>query len=107
MDLTRRFLETTDVCRLCLLYLWGHSYEFDHADNWHVIEEFCDVAGGDDDTWYATNIEIADYLHAVRALRFSVDNRTAFNPSATSVWLSVDDAPVEVPAGETVDLTGN
>ena len=27
------------------MYVWGHSYEFDQADNWEVIERFCEYAG--------------------------------------------------------------
>ena len=41
---------------------WGHSYEFDNNDNWEVIENFAEYIGGRDDVWYATNIEIYDYV---------------------------------------------
>ena len=92
---------------LKLMYVWGHSYEFDNNDNWEVIEEFCRYMGGREDIWYATNIEIIDYMDAAGRLRFSADNQKVCNPGAQSVWLQVDDGKyVEVKGGATVDLNG-
>lgn len=87
-----------------LLYVWGHSYEFDRDNNWDRIERFCAEAGGLEDVWYATNVEIYDYLTALHSLAFSADRTVVYNPTATDVWTSVDDAPVRVPSGATVDL---
>lgn len=90
---------------LKLMYVWGHSYEFDDRDNWNVIEEFCEYMGGRDDIWYATNIEIVDYMDAAKRLKFSANNEAVYNPSAQSVWLQVNDKKiVEVKGGEYVDL---
>lgn len=77
---------------LKLMYVWGHSYEFDNDDNWNVIEEFCRFMGGREDIWYATNIEIVDYMDAAKRLQFTADSTRVFNPSSRSVWLEVDDA---------------
>ena len=41
-----------------LFYLWGHSYEFDEFRNWELIEEFCRIVSGHDDTYYGTNSEV-------------------------------------------------
>lgn len=82
-----------------LLYIWGHSYEYANDDNWQLIEDFCAAAGGDEKTWYATNIEIYDYVMAQRALTLSADRTMAYNPSAISVWVGVDGEPVECRAG--------
>ncbi len=41
-----------------LLYVWGHSYEFDVDDNWKVIEEFCEYISGHEDIFYGTNEEV-------------------------------------------------
>ncbi len=85
---------------LKLMYVWGHSYEFDQDDNWERIEEFCRITGGREDIWYATNIEIIDYLQVLRELKFSADGKTVYNPSAQSAYLVVDDRrTVEVPGG--------
>lgn len=82
-----------------LLYVWGHSYEFERDGNWDRIEQFCAEAGGREDVWYATNIEIYEYVTALSRLRFSADRRLVDNPSGIDVWISVDDAPVKIPAG--------
>ncbi len=97
---------------LALLYVWGHSYEFDKDNNWEIIEEFCREAGGDPDIWYATNIEIYDYVTALHSLRFSVDRTLVQNPTATDVWISAAssyDSPagsacIKVPAGALVNI---
>lgn len=38
-----------------LLYIWGHSYEFDLFDNWDFAEEMCRKLSGRDDIFYGTN----------------------------------------------------
>ncbi len=38
-----------------LLYIWGHSYEFDFNDNWDFAEEMCRRLAGREDIFYGTN----------------------------------------------------
>ena len=38
-----------------VFYLWGHSYEFDVDNNWHIIEDFCEFISGRNDIYYAVN----------------------------------------------------
>ena len=40
-----------------LLYIWGHSYEFDLNDNWDLAEEICRRLSGKEDIFYGTNRE--------------------------------------------------
>lgn len=40
-----------------LLYIWGHSYEFDFSDNWDFAEEMCRRISGREDIFYGTNRE--------------------------------------------------
>jgi peptidoglycan/xylan/chitin deacetylase (PgdA/CDA1 family) len=88
-----------------MFYLWGHSYEFDTDNNWEVIENFCRKAGRKDDIWYATNIEIVDYMDAVNRLQVGVNGDFAYNPGARSVWLAVnDDTFIECRPGEITPL---
>ena len=87
-----------------LLYVWGHSYEFNDNQNWDLIESFCRRIGGRPDFWYATNIEIVDYCLARRALRFSHALECVFNPSAIPVWIRANGESVAVAPGETVRL---
>ena len=85
-----------------LFYLWGHSYEFDRNGNWDRLREICKTLGDRDDIWYATNIEICDYVRAFRALIFSADGTAAYNPTVTEVCFETENGLVTVGAGETV-----
>jgi len=89
-----------------LFYVWGHSFEFPRNEgnnSWSMIEEFCDkfTATFEDTVWYATNIELYDYITALRGLAFSVDRTMVVNNAAQTVWLSVDGETVEVKPGLT------
>lgn len=101
-ELLDKFINPRPADELMLFYVWGHSYEFDRNDNWDRIEEFCEKAGGHEDVWYATNIEIVDYINAQRRLRFSAECDMAYNPTCTDVWVDCDGKPVCIPAGKTV-----
>ena len=105
-ELADRFLETelktTDAPML--FYLWGHSYEFARDNNWELIEEFCEKMGGKDDVWYATNMEIYNYVESFRSLVFSVDMRLVYNSTAQPVWFTFRQEPYKVLPGETVEL---
>ena len=87
-----------------LFYLWGHSYEFNDNNNWNVIEEFAAKAGNRDDVWYATNMEIYDYIKAYDSLIWSVTGDVVHNPTVQHLWLNYLGNEVEVPAGATVRL---
>lgn len=87
-----------------LMYVWGHSYEFDQDDNWELIESFCELMGGKDDIWYATNIEIADYMQILKRLQYFADMSHVYNPSAASAYLRVGQDIVEIPGGCQVKL---
>ena len=87
-----------------LFYLWGHSYEFDNDNNWNVIEEFCEKVGGRDDVWYATNIEIYDYVTAFDRLEFSANGKYVKNPSNIDVYLDYYGAQVVAKAGQTTTI---
>jgi peptidoglycan/xylan/chitin deacetylase (PgdA/CDA1 family) len=42
-----------------LLYIWGHSYEFDiYPERWTQFEAFCKYVSGRDDVFYGTNREV-------------------------------------------------
>lgn len=103
-DLWARFVERDYRKKLQLFYLWGHSYEFTNDDNWDVIEAFCARAGGREDTWYATNIEIKDYLSALRGLVAGADGRMLLNNSRFDAWVSCDGEAVRIPAGGLVQF---
>ena len=87
-----------------LLFIWGHSFEFDRADNWELAEQICSSLAGIDDVWFATNIEIYDYITAQRALVISCDGDVIFNPSAVDVWVSQNGSPICIKGGEIIRL---
>ena len=104
MEKMEAFYAPSKYQRLKLFYVWGHSYEFNNDNNWELIEEFSKRIGGREDTWYATNIEIVDYVNAIRALRVSADRTMVYNPTATEVWFTINNDIVSVKPGETFKL---
>ena len=105
MELCDEFLSAKYARDPKMFYLWGHTYEFDQADNWNVIEEFLNKMKGHDDIWYATNMEIYQCWKDFRALECSADGRKVYNPSLRSVWFSTFNGEVyEVKPGETVEI---
>ncbi|WP_077619395.1 polysaccharide deacetylase family protein [Bacillus sinesaloumensis] len=104
MGLAEDFVALHKKQYLYMLYVWGHSYEFDTDQNWDLIEKFCEFIGGRTDIWYATNIQIFDYFKAFHNLKFSADSSFVYNPNAVSVWLNVDNNIVEIAGGKQVDL---
>ena len=87
-----------------LFYLWGHSYEFDNNDNWDRIEAILEIIAGKDDTWYPTNIELWEYVHAYESLVYSADGTRVYNPNLQEVWLNVDGTDYSVKPGEMITI---
>ena len=104
MENGEKFVRLIKSQYLYLMYVWGHSYEFNDAGNWQLMENFAALAGGREDTWYATNIEIIDCLRVLDSLHFSAKGDLAQNPSAAAAYLRVDGELVEVPGGAVVRL---
>lgn len=104
MELAHQFVELSEDQTPALFYLWGHSFEFEQDDNWNVIEEFAKYLGNREDIWYATNIEVYDYVTAYQQLIFSTDGMRIYNPTAFTVYLLVDGVSVRVKPGEQISL---
>ena len=104
MELGKRFLNTPDYIELPLMYVWGHSFEFGNKNDYSVIDAFCEMMSGKEDIWYATNLEICDYINATRNQEFSADGMTMKNPTATSVWINTKEGIVEVKPGQVISL---
>lgn len=107
----KSFKESTS--RGLLLYIWGHSYEFNNNNNWELLEEMCKTVTTDageewyqkaDNVWFATNIEIYDYITAVRNLIVSLDGKIIYNPSSQDVWVEYNGEAIKIGGGETVHL---
>ena len=71
------------------------------------MKEFCKkISGHEDSVWYATNIEIYDYVNAYKQLQFSMDGTLVHNPTCTDLWIGShrSDECVKVPAGATMKI---
>ncbi len=87
-----------------LFYVWGHAYEFDANQNWEHIENLLAYIGNREDVWYATNIDIYEYIEAYRALVFGVAGKQVYNPTCVDVYMLFNGKQVKVPAGKSVNL---
>lgn len=102
-ELVDRFVNEQPRYEQCwMFYLWGHSYEFDNNNNWNVIENFAKSIGNRADIWYATNIEIYDYVNAYKSLQVSVDKKIIHNPTAIDIWFSERGETFKIRSGETL-----
>ncbi|MBO5249036.1 MAG: polysaccharide deacetylase family protein [Clostridia bacterium] len=102
LDISPNVYHATRIPRL--LYIWGHSFEFDRNDGWEHIEEICQKLANNDEIWYATNIEIYDYVQAYKSLQYSADGHTVYNPTLFTVWLDVDSRLYSIKSGETIRI---
>ena len=101
MEYGKRFLDVPGYVELPLMYVWGHSYEFGRPNDWRVIEEFSELMCGKDNIWYATNMEICDYLTAIKSLEYSADESMVHNPTAIDIWYTSDGKTEQIGAGAT------
>ncbi len=86
--------------RLC--YIWGHSYEFERNQNWELAEQICEKVAGKEDVWYATNMEIYEYVTAYQSLVYSADGRRIYNPTLKTIWMERDEKLYSIQPGEEV-----
>ncbi|MBQ7025015.1 MAG: hypothetical protein IJN31_00285, partial [Peptococcaceae bacterium] len=100
IDISEKAYHAKRVSRL--FYIWGHSYEFDNKDNWEHMEEICERLAHNDEIWYATNIEICDYVQAYKRLQYSANGRRIYNPTLYTIWLDIDKKLYSVKPGETI-----
>ena len=87
-----------------LFYMWGHSFDVDKKDNWDRPTHICEKLSGHEDVWYATNIEIYNYVTAYNSLIYSADGNTVYNPTLYTVWFDVDGTLFCIRSGETVKI---
>lgn len=106
MPLAEEFMKNLDSqWKQPLLYIWGHAHELVTEENWEYMEKLVATVAGSEKIWYATNIEIYDYMTAQRALKVSADETVFTNPIATDVWVEKNKSEIIcIPAGKTVKL---
>lgn len=87
-----------------LMFIWGHSFEFEKNGNWDLLEDICKKLSGKDDTWYATCIDIYNYTQAYNSLVYSAESTKVYNPTLLDVWFDADGTLYCVKSGETINL---
>jgi len=102
LDLSTKVYHSTRGPRL--FYLWGHSYEFERNNNWHLLTDICEKISGKDDIWYATNMEIYEYVNAYNSLVLSADETIIYNPTLLDVWFDIDGKLYRILSGETINI---
>lgn len=83
-----------------LFYLWGHSFEFYTKFDWNMLDRICEKLSHRKEIWYATNIEIYDYVKAYESLIFSADGHMAYNPTLIELWFDIDGKLYNIKSGE-------
>jgi peptidoglycan/xylan/chitin deacetylase (PgdA/CDA1 family) len=73
MEMGKRLVESESP-DIEAMVVWGHSYELDgfmssdSTKNWDYIEEFAHMMHNDQSIWFATTIELVDYVRALQEL---------------------------------------
>ena len=60
--------------------------------------------GGNESVWFATNIEIYEYVEAYKRLEYFADGKTVYNPTLIDVWMYNEGTVYKIPSGETVKI---
>lgn len=106
MELAEAFCKDDFMARnKYLFYVWGHSYEFALDNSWNKIEELCKyMHEHGENIWFATNIEIYDYVTAYRNLEYSAEGNMIYNPSGTEVTIRRSGNTYTIPPLSTVTV---
>ncbi|MBQ9806560.1 MAG: hypothetical protein IJW49_08665 [Clostridia bacterium] len=74
-----------------------HSHDFENANCWDVLEDFCrDMGNRPNDFWYASVGEIFDYEDAVKAL--VITENEIKNDSPIDLYVKIDGEPTLIKA---------
>ena len=85
-----------------LFFVWGHAFEL--SEDCALLEKIAQGLSGKGDTWYATNIEICDYINAYNSLVFSADEKTVYNPTLFTLYFDVSGEGYSIKPGETLNI---
>lgn len=107
-ELAEHFFQPDDIehpwrIKPLLFYIWGHSYEY--KDNWDRLENICKTIGNKANVWYATNIEIINYISAFKKLIRSVNGKIIYNPTDTDLYVSVNGKNILIEKLKTTIIT--
>ena len=106
LDICDKFMDNLDSMWVHpVFYIWGHAHELRNEDDWAMMEKIAEKVGGNDKIWYATNIEIYNYLMAQSLLQISADETVFYNPSGMDVWVEKNKTDIiMIPAGQRITV---
>jgi len=85
---------------LALLDIWGHSWENEgNGNRWKKMEEVFKQISKRKDVLSTTQIDLVDYISAFNRLKYAVNKKIIYNPSAINIFIKVGKKVVKVPAG--------
>lgn len=102
IPLVDKFLNTDK--ELSLLYIWGHTYEFENQNNWGIIDNLISLLNNKDDIAYLTNIEIYNYINALRSV--IINNNEIYNNSSQDLYLQIDETYIILKPHEKIAVKG-
>ena len=73
-------------------------------NNWELLEEICEKIYDKDDIWYATNMEIYEYVNAYNSLVYSADGTIIYNPTLFELYFDIDGVEYKIGSGETLKI---
>lgn len=106
MPLAEQFLAAANDT-IALLCIFGHSYELDGfmtadaSKDWQYMEALCRLLQGHAEVWYATAVEVADYLGALAVVQWS--HERVHNASKTMIWVRHDGEDVALAPGASLE----
>ena len=83
---------------LALCQIVGHAYDLDVEDMWEYMEGYLKRISEDEDIFSMTNIEVIQYLKAIRGAY--VSNNFIENNSDCDLWFEVDGEVLRLKPGE-------
>ena len=87
-----------------LFFLWGHAFEYERTHGWDLLERICQKLAGHEEIWYATNMEIYEYVTAYRSLIYSADGTIIYNPTLYEIWFDIDGTLYSIKPGQTLKI---
>lgn len=66
---------------------------FEREKTWGKMEKLCEKISNDENAWYTTNIDYAEYMKAAKSLVFSLSGEQVKNLSKIPVYVKIDGIP--------------
>jgi len=93
------------IKKLAIFDIWGHSWEMGSDQNkWNETEKFFKLLSNNPTIHYTKQIDLVEYIHAFRNLKFSVEKKYVTNTSSLDVFIKINDTIFKVTAGSTLKL---